>query len=72
LCIAPSLACRAFNEHYLPFLNSDLTPHRLDTEFATLLSYLRLLSGGMPAEAVRGQMTAYVRAVVARAAKGVS
>lgn len=51
---------------YLPFLN-DLTPHRLDTEFATLLSYLRLLRSGMGWEAVCGQMAAYVRAVVARA-----
>jgi hypothetical protein len=40
----------------------------LDTEFATLLSYLRLLRGGMGWEAVCGQMAAYVRAVVARAA----
>lgn len=52
---------------YLPFL-ADLPPHRLDSEFATLLSYLRLLGGGMGWEAVRGQMSAYVRAVVAKAA----
>ncbi|EFN52298.1 hypothetical protein CHLNCDRAFT_139056 [Chlorella variabilis] len=58
---------RAFNEVYLPFL-ADLPPHRLDSEFATLLSYLRLLGGGMGWEAVRGQMSAYVRAVVAKAA----
>ncbi|KAL4423940.1 hypothetical protein ABPG75_001241 [Micractinium tetrahymenae] len=58
---------RAFNEVYLPWLN-DLPRQRLEAEFATLHSYLRLLRGGMGHDTVRGLMAAYVRAVIAKAA----
>ena len=61
----------AFNEVYLPWLNcAELPAQRLDLEFATLHSYLRLAGGGgMGWAAVRGLMAAYVRAVVAKAAQ---
>lgn len=72
---APPL-CRAFNEVYLPWLN-ELAPTRLEAEFATLHSYLRLGGGdggadgggGMAPPAVRGLMAAYVRAIVQRNAR---
>ena len=72
---------RAFNEVYLPWLN-ELAPTRLEAEFATLHSYLRLLGGagagggdgsgsgaGMAPAAVRGLMAAYIRAILQRAAR---
>lgn len=59
---------RAFNEVYLPWLN-ELPPPRLEAEFSTLHSYLRLLEGGMGSEVVRGLMGAYVRAIVQKAAR---
>lgn len=60
--------CRAFNEVYLPALN-DLPAQRLENEFATLRAYLGLLRAGMAPEAARANMVAYVRAVVAKAAR---
>ncbi len=66
-CSVLPARCRAFNEVYLPWLN-DLPQQRLEAEFATLHSYLRLLHGGMGWEAVRGLMAAYVKAIIAKAA----
>lgn len=61
--------CRSFNEVYLPWLNDhELPAQRLDLEFATLLSYLRLAGGsGMGWGTVRGLMAAYIKAVMAKA-----
>jgi len=61
LIYIPSLVLhRLFSEQYVPWLN-DLSPARLDREFASLAFYLELLDE-LPWKAVWRQIAAYLQA----------
>lgn len=61
------MLCRAFNEYYLPWLN-EAGWQRIETEFATLHSYMKMLHANMDPLTVQSQMRGYVKGVISRTA----